>query len=70
MEAREQVESTEDVPELQQMLQANVQQQSGVVGRMSQAFGRAAYADVVPLATHLTYLAKLEHEIRAKLPAA
>ena len=38
MEAREEVEETEDVAKLQRLLQANRQQQQDIVRRLSRAF--------------------------------
>jgi DnaJ-domain-containing protein 1 len=68
MEAREQVEETEDVHELKAMLSRNSEQQQEIVAQISQALRSKAYADAVRYTTQLTYLAKLEHEIRMKLP--
>jgi DnaJ-domain-containing protein 1 len=68
MEAREEVEETDDQHKLRQLLAGNVAEQAGLVRRLSDAFKRGALTEAVATTTHLTYLAKLEHEIRTKLP--
>jgi hypothetical protein len=68
MEAREQVEETEDAGHLCAMLDDNRGSQARVVQHLAEAFRGGAFADAVRLTTHLTYLAKLEHEIKSKLP--
>lgn len=70
LEAREEVESTDDVQRLQQLLARNRQQQEALVRGLSEAFraGEGQLDRAVALVTQLQYLARLEQEIVKKLP--
>ncbi len=70
LEAREEVESTDDAQVLQQLLARNRQQQEGLVRGLSEAFGagEGGLDRAVALVTQLQYLARLEQEIVKKLP--
>ncbi|KAG2451568.1 hypothetical protein HYH02_004166 [Chlamydomonas schloesseri] len=68
LEAREEVESTDDPVALSQLLARNRKQQEGLVARLSAAFRSGDMAAAVSLTHQLQYVAKLEQEIVKKLP--
>ena len=68
LEAREEVEGTDDPAALAQLLAHNRRQQEGLVGRLSAAFRAGDMGAAVSLTHQLQYVAKLEQEIVKKLP--
>jgi molecular chaperone HscB len=68
LEAREEVEATDDPKRLKALLSANRGKQQALVAQLSQAFARGDLSAAAGLTTQLTYLAKLEHEIVDKVP--
>ncbi|KAG2445892.1 hypothetical protein HXX76_000496 [Chlamydomonas incerta] len=68
LEAREEVEGTDDPAALSQLLAHNRQQQAGLVGRLSAAFRSGDTGAAVSLTHQLQYVARLEQEIVKKLP--
>ncbi len=69
MEAREEVDDTDDPGRLAQLLARNRAKQEGLVGRLSAAFKAGDMAAAVGLTHQLQYVAKLEQEIVKKLPS-
>jgi molecular chaperone HscB len=68
MEAREEVDSTDDPAILSALLARNRQKQEDLVQALSAAFRSDDTRAAVALTNQLQYLAKLEHEIVKKLP--
>ncbi|GLI59059.1 hypothetical protein VaNZ11_000889 [Volvox africanus] len=68
MEAREEVEDTDDPTALSALLVRNRQQQAGLVAELSAAFRADDMKAAVALTNQLQYVAKLEQEIIKKLP--
>ncbi|KAL6762383.1 Co-chaperone [Haematococcus lacustris] len=68
LEAREEVDSTEDSSQLRALLAGNRDKQARVVAQLSAAFKAAALKEAASLTTQLTYLVRLEEDIVAKLP--
>ncbi|PNH09450.1 hypothetical protein TSOC_003934 [Tetrabaena socialis] len=68
LEAREEVEATDDPAVLSALLAANRQQQEGVVAELSAAFRSGDLAAAVGWTHKLQYVARLEQEIVRKLP--
>eukprot|EP00955_Chlamydomonas_euryale_P053899 355645-Chlamydomonas_euryale.AAC.2 len=69
MEAREQVEETDDESELRLLLEANQLQQQQVIQRLGKVFAEpGAERQAAELAGRLAYLARLESEIVQRLP--
>jgi len=67
LEAREEVEATDDPAALRGLLEANKRAQAEVVRRLSAAFAADDVPRAAALTTQLTYLARLEHSILEKL---
>lgn len=67
MEAREEVEETDDPHRLKQMLDTNRTSQAGLDAQLAAAFKRNDLQAAAQLAHKLTYLVKLEQEIVNKL---
>jgi hypothetical protein len=61
------VEETDDPRELQEMLEENQRLQAVVVQRISDAFRKGELPKAASAATQLTYLVRLEEDIREKL---
>jgi len=71
LEAREEVEATEDPAVLRRLLQQNRQQQARLVEELGEAFSRpTGTQDALSRTTELTYLVRLEQELVRKLPDA
>ncbi|KXZ55931.1 hypothetical protein GPECTOR_2g1482 [Gonium pectorale] len=68
LEAREQVEETDDPAQLSALLARNRAQQEGLVAGLSAAFRADDLRQAVGLTHQLQYLAKLEAEIVHKMP--
>lgn len=70
LEAREEVEATEDPERLLEILAGNRKQQAAVVRDISAAFREGALHAAADATTKLTYLVRLEQEVVAKMPLA
>jgi hypothetical protein len=68
MEAREEVEETDDPEVLQRLLKANRSQQAEVVKALGKAF-ESEPQEAIHLTARLAYLARLESVILGKLPS-
>ena len=68
MEAREEVEETDDPAKLSTLLARNRTQQAGLVAALSTAFRSGDMRAAVGLTNQLQYVAKLDQEIVKKLP--
>lgn len=68
LEAREQVEETDDPAVLSEILSRNRRQQADVVSRLSAAFAADDTVQAASCTTQLTYLVRLEQELLKKLP--
>lgn len=66
MEAREEVESTNDPDKLHQLLTSNRTQQQALVVRLREAFKQADLQQAAELTTQLTYLDRLQQAILLK----
>lgn len=67
MEAREEVEETEDGEKLQQMAVANQRGQDGLVAQLGDAFRRQDLQQAGRLTQQLTYLVRIQQAIMKKL---
>lgn len=67
LEAREQVESTDDPQELKALLKENQERQAVTVRALSAAFREGTVEDAKKEVTQLTYLVRLQQEIMHKL---
>lgn len=67
MEAREEVEETDDAGRLRALLETNRRAQAGLDARLAAAFHGNDLQGAAQLATKLTYLVRLEQEIVKKL---
>ena len=70
MEAREEVEEAEEVPVLESLLRDTRERARGIVGELGGAFGSESVESARDLTMKLTYLTRLEEEIRSKLPTS
>ncbi|MEW5298439.1 MAG: hypothetical protein WDW36_001563 [Sanguina aurantia] len=69
MDAREEVEATEDVRALRHILNGNRASQQVLLAELSRAFAQRQLTEVVTAVTKLTYLVRLEEEVVGKLPS-
>ena len=69
LEAREEVEETDDPKRLHALLSANRERQQALVAQLSRAFAGGDLRAAGGLTTQLTYLFKLEQEIVNKAPS-
>ena len=67
MEAREQVERTDDAGELRQLLESAQTQQRRIEEELSAAFKERRHEAAAALVAQLTYFVRLEEAIAAKL---
>jgi DnaJ-domain-containing protein 1 len=67
MEAREEVDETDDQEQLIRILKANKEREAALVERLSQAFKKGDLDAAVDLTTRLTYWVRLEQSIQQKL---
>ena len=68
LEAREQVEETDDATQLKQLLDDNRRRQAKQVATISAAFKSESLPEAIQNTMKLTYLVRLEQEIVKKMP--
>lgn len=67
MEAREEIEQTDDQEQLVKLHTTNKERQATLCGQLSQAFKRNDMESARQLVAHLSYWARLEEAIQEKL---